>query len=428
MKAFTATFTTGLSCPNAKLPVMQGDTLFNGRVDARRALEYDMLGYNNSTTGLGRTYAAGNNPVTFTVYLALSWAEMVDEAWSCFGLGYEQMLDCSFEMKLAADPFKAVNAALSLPSDGVTVKIFPVFAKTDAMQIGVPLQVKDYTNPDQAAVTSDDGLVLSFEDTVNPLGTTDLQTVKVTRGLVPGLPALGLVEADETTPAAIEAAYERAPNTNATEAANTTFRTPLSLLVDQPLSRVQTGKVEAKQIIVVRNWKARALFFPRLSTQQVLELVARTAASLDPGKQLLAVNAATVRGLTVQDEHLPFCGIVCFPQEDARFYQYPGLRCASGGQPVIHMPDALLRDWARKCHDALQPGANYPNGDTGRVQGFYREAVRPFPGAVTDQKGLEVVSWVFSEVMKLIQDATAAYDQRFTQARASLAAKGVKTV
>lgn len=422
LKAFTGTFSSGLSLPSGKLDVYQNDSLYNMRLEARRCLEVEMLGYSDSTTGLARTYAAGTQTVTWTVYAPLSWAEMLDESPLMMGLGYEQMLDSSFQLKCGADPFKAANASLSLAA-APSIRIFPVFTKTDCIQLGLPLMVRDLTNAGSQVIATDPGLVLSKEDTAYALANTDLQTVKVTRGLKG---ALGLVEADETTPAFIEAAYERAPNTGPTEALNSSYRTALSLLVDQPVKNVTTGKVESKQIIKVRDWQVRVVQLPLLTTQQVLELVAQAAQSLADGEQLIAVSNATVYGLVTHDEQLPYVGFSCFKSSDPRFYLYQGLRCVKGGTPVVHFPDAVLRQYARQCFDALQPGRSYPTGDTGRVENYYQDAARPIPAAITAQEGFTSVSWVYDQVRQQLKDATAELAQKYQQQQQALAAKGVK--
>ena|GEM_PF-2815292 len=412
LKAFPVYFTACESL-REKIICLNGDDLLLIRGDTRKLGERDMLGYADSTTGLARAFAIGNNTVTWSSYITVSHIESINESLKVLGLSAKQMLDSSMTVKCSSDPFKAANSALAMGD--VYVRFTAVYENVRGRRIGVPVVARSATSVGNKSIKTDDGLVVALEQ-MKSLATTALGNLAVRRGELPEVDGLG--------PAAIEAAYERAPDTNAIEAANTESRTLISGLVDSPLSAVTTGAVEGTQEVLQEEWNIRWYGLPALTQNQVFDLVALEASDLNSGKKLLAVNTAAVERVEVEDEHLRFTGATCFEGHEADFFAWSGLMCSSGGQPTVWIPPHLRRQYARRIIEARRPSAEYPSGSTGLVDSIIREAARPIPGAVVAADGFEEVTYVYSEVKRLLEAEAAQLEQGVAIAQAAIAQAG----
>ncbi|MCE9674083.1 hypothetical protein LY474_40470 [Myxococcus stipitatus] len=380
----------------------QGTTLDRMRLASLRILELDAEGLDDATGGLARTYAAGNNTVSFRVYAPTGHVAKIRESALFTGLSPEQLLDADMSVTRGdADPFRGANASLTLST--VKVTFSPGLKKAEARRLGLPVHERKLTNAESDTVSTPDGLVLDLSQEGALLGTT-LGIVRVTVG--------GITVADDpATPARIYADYlRRYPGVSQGEKDITTSRTPLYLVSPGPLTRQFAGSVAVKQKERTTEWAARVLYLPLPSHEVVMGMVQAYAARLEPGRSVIAVSTAMYEGMQVDDALLPYCGMTLFRDDEEGYGDYPGLYCSAGGTPYVYVPEQRQRQAALKVADAMRKTPMYPAGNKRLVKSVVLDEVRWVPGAITAPGGFAVMSRVRQDVTTVIREAVTSYN------------------
>lgn len=378
----------------------QAEPLTVIRDEAKFQLERDFVGVDDATTGLAQPWESGNNPFAITVIVPLGHIECIDEGQYISGLGPEQMADLEMTLEMLADPFKSVNANLKLADDKLSTASAPEWRESYGIAVGEMVFSRKVVAAESDTVETEAGMVLGFWDMANPLSSTDLQTIRVSVGRT-------VVVDSPNTPADVQAAYERKPDTGVVEASLEDHRTPCYVLADGPLERVPVGPVTAKQVQYIRDWQGRTSYIPTPTTATITALATRIAAQLSvEDSHVLLVSNATVRKLSCTDKHLPFVGATGFVPSQREFFDYAGLLVPRNGTPKVYIPPHLKRQYVQRMILAATPSAEYPNGDTGKLESITREAAAGIPGGVINEmEGMKDPSWVYAEVKKLLDAA-----------------------
>lgn len=402
-----------------KIECYQGESLLVMRSDCERLLRRDWEGVEDSTTGLAKAYAAGNNVLAFRALIPLSYVDAVEEARKVFGLGYEQMLLSKMLLKLESDPFRAASASLTIAKSYVTFS--PLWDTGHKRFMGIPLMAREFVNPQKKDVSTDPGMPVSVEQ-MTALADTDIESITVGVGPVADLKDEDvLITAEEATPSAIQAQYEQADGVkdSTVEQQIKGSRTLVYGFGNKKFSQVLTGIVTAAQKKLDEAWKVRWVGFPYLSTPALYEYIQAIADMLPPGRQILAVNASTFDKVDANEAQLPFSGLVIFDDSETDFYDHLGLRAVSGGKVVeVYVPPDKGRQFGALAVDAMQPSPTYRSGDTGKVKSLRETALWEVPGLINNAQGLSYATSVATDGNAKLSEAIAEAEQKRRQAQA----------
>jgi hypothetical protein len=414
LSALTFSFKPSLSLTE-KINTYEGNSLLVIRDDCKRLLGRDYEGVDDTTTGLGTSFTgAQTKTLSLTVYLPLAYATAIEEARKIMGLGYNQLLDSSALLKFGADPFKAATSG-ALTVSNPTVTFGPLWEKGHRRFIGVPLVFEEKVNAGSKVIETDPGFILSCEQ-MTPLADEDLGLLTVQVGK-PGSDYVQTTAA-EATADAIQVQYERG-GVGSPASTVKSNRTLLRAIGPTAVGNIQAGRVKVLKT-GSEEWKLRVVRLPYLTTQQVMDLVKAEASTLPPGKQLVAVCAATYDGVDINPEQYGMSGFVCFESDEAEFNEYSGWRCGPTGNPWVEVVETKLRQFGRRVVDAMQPTRRYPKGNPGAVAVVKADAGWGIPALYVNEDGPKYVSTVADTVSGKVDEAAAEAEQQTNQAREAM--------
>lgn len=338
----------------------------------RYASNSEIEGYNDTTTGLGKTVTSGaTSSLVFYLPIPTGLMWWMTERKNFWGMGQSQAMTLELELRrVGADVF-ATNWAIN---GAVTIDVIPDSQPSNNDRWTVIPEYIEQNETDKT-VRMPEGLVLRISERSAVHASSVLSNVSVSVG--------SLLIHDQVSAAELITPYLDSPLLGAPGLITDRETLVYALNDDSQFSDLPAGSGK-----VVQNSKDLATFlagylFVPIVSYKDLEAEIKNVAWNVRKQRVLAVSLATVNGWKIPDRLMPFVPFAFFTDSDPEFELYPGYMCAPGSEPVVFAPAPVLAR-AKQTRAAQQAsGANRGAAD------IVRQLSNAVPGAVQSPDGYD---------------------------------------
>jgi hypothetical protein len=402
LNAVELTLRTDLTTKSPATPINK-QTITDLRLDANAILERDIVGGPGEATsidgakGLGGALVVGENKLVVVLPISLGHVASIKESKQLFGAGRKQLLGSELSFKFDRDVLAALDSNVKIVGYEVDLRVVPQRTNSDGEPLSPIPHIQTVKGGESDSVKTQDGLILTGNDTDEPLATTDITNpIDVKQG--------GQIVTEDALPADIQARFVGEPDSNTLEVGVATAWTPLLRTAEGPLKNTRPGAVEVTMSEHDKDLVTRWGLLPLLSCAQVMQRIKAHADMQDDGQTVHFVNAAAVEAVDAGDEHLPFTGMRAFTSDNMRFHNMAGVRCKKGGEPYLYVPGPMLLAISQEYGFASRDMRGDPRASALAVLVKW---AREIPGAYDASEGAPpngAVTEVFDTFKRMVTD------------------------